>query len=227
MTGANTPGMQSTVSLVTEQSDSMFVFASSPSHAEWELVEHAHTPVSELLSWWRHHKRSADFHLKEFLRFQELWKEESRITESQSPNTIRDLIPRDYSSSAHSENYWNMKVEKDSLIADLSAMDNILDALKETASEKAHWYLKPVLASSMLGLMSLLMMGGVASAITFIPAGMLSVYGPIIYWANLGVIYHCRSQTLSIKESVEAGRLENQNTKGVRMPLSNLLSWIS
>lgn len=92
METANTPTLLSAVTLDSGRSDNRVITASQSSQVEHGLPQPADVSHSELLSWLGVRKRSADYHLKEYLQFKEIWKQELEKADKQSGNTTKGIM---------------------------------------------------------------------------------------------------------------------------------------
>ncbi|KAJ5805981.1 uncharacterized protein N7503_003583 [Penicillium pulvis] len=118
-----------------------------------------------------------------------------------------------------------MKVEKDSLIADLTAIEHLLEDIGQHTKGNKLWMTKLFipLVISVIGLGSGI---GLISAVAVISSGIV-LYGPLKYLASTTILHYCKSQTLSIKESAETGRLEGKEPNNMMVPQFKLLGWIN
>lgn len=156
---AEIPRETSTISLDAERNDNELVSVTQSSEGQ-EVYQPTRR---ELLSRLIEHRRSSKFHLKEYLYFKQLLKDEAsvraNIVETQLSTTkgmfthrylqdklmtdistiLIDLAAWNSSESGRSKNYWSMKVARDRLLANLTSMEQLLDEMGEDMAQKENW----------------------------------------------------------------------------------------
>ncbi|OQE18613.1 hypothetical protein PENSTE_c017G07634 [Penicillium steckii] len=227
----------STVLLGTERNDNELVSASQSSEAQ-EVYQPTRR---ELLSRLIEHRRSSEFHLKEYIHFKQLLKDEASVRaniEETQLSTTKDLTVWNGSDSGLSKNYWSMKVARDRLVANLTSMEQLLHEMGEEMEQKQNWQRNlllsiPLIATGIfiptLGAMHALS-GGLVAAMSSvaIPGSLILASGSIKYLANASVIGRTRSKTTSVVKAVEMVDPEGSLISNPQdlVPKLKILKWI-